>query len=436
MTDVVNVGNLDPDRIGGGHTPRAQPHRAVGRRAAPGDQRPPAPTRSPGPAAALTAEHYYRALALAVRDRMQQRWMATTQDWLDLADKVTCYLSAEFLMGPQLGNNLLNLGIEDQASEALAAMGQELDEIAGLRGGARPGQRRPGPARRLLPRLAGDPGAPVDRLRHPLRVRHLRPGDPRRLAGREDRQLAGATETLGRSTSPTPATSSTGAGTPSSTRTSPATHRVRWIPQQVIKGVSYDTPIQGYGVNTCNTLTLWSARAVESFALEAFNTGDYYKAVEDEVVAEKVTKVLYPNDEPEAGKRLRLLQQYFFVSCSLQDILRIMDELAGLPVSALPQQVGHAAQRHPPVDRGRRADAAADRRAPPGLGRGVGDHRRDLRLHQPHPAARGAGDLAAGDVRRVAAPAPGDHLRDQPPLPRRGARHDSPATRTASAGCR
>ena len=99
--------------------------------------------------------------------------------------------------------------------------------------------------------------------------------------------------------------------------------RVRWVPQRVLKGVSYDTPVQGYGVNTCNTLTLWSARAVESFALEAFNTGDFYKAVDEEVVSETVSKVLYPNDEPEAGKRLRLLQQYFFVTCSLQDILNI-----------------------------------------------------------------------------------------------------------------
>jgi glycogen phosphorylase len=114
--------------------------------------------------------------------------------------------------------------------------------------------------------------------------------------------------------------------------------RVRWVPGRVIKGVAYDTPIQGYGVNTCNVLTLWSARAVKSFALDAFNTGDYYKAVEDEVNSETVTKVLYPNDEPEAGKRLRLLQQYFFVSCSLQHVLHIMDDLADLSVRELPQQ--------------------------------------------------------------------------------------------------
>jgi starch phosphorylase len=85
-------------------------------------------------------------------------------------------------------------------------------------------------------------------------------------------------------------------------------------------------------------LTLWSARAVESFALDAFNTGDYYKAVEEEVTSETVTKVLYPNDEPEAGKRLRLLQQYFFVSCSLQHIVHIMDDLADASLHDLPQR--------------------------------------------------------------------------------------------------
>ena len=114
--------------------------------------------------------------------------------------------------------------------------------------------------------------------------------------------------------------------------------RARWVPGLMLKGVAYDTPIQGYGVNTCNVLTLWSARAVKSFALDAFNTGDYYKAVEDEVTSETVTKVLYPNDEPEAGKRLRLLQQYFFVSCSLQHVLHIMDDLADAGVRELPQR--------------------------------------------------------------------------------------------------
>jgi glycogen phosphorylase len=81
------------------------------------------------PASVLTPAHYYRALALAVRDRVQQRWFASTQTFLDLTRKVVCYLSAEFLMGPQLGNNLLNLRIEEAARAALATLGQDLDTI-------------------------------------------------------------------------------------------------------------------------------------------------------------------------------------------------------------------------------------------------------------------------------------------------------------------
>jgi starch phosphorylase len=97
--------------------------------------------------------------------------------------------------------------------------------------------------------------------------------------------------------------------------------QVRWIPDRVVKGTPYDTPISGYRVNTCNTLRLWKAEAAESFDFHAFNTGDYYGAVDEKVASENLTKVLYPNDEPVAGKRLRLEQQYFMVSCSLQNIL-------------------------------------------------------------------------------------------------------------------
>ncbi len=133
---------------------------------------------------------------------------------------------------------------------------------------------------------------------------------------------------------------------------------MRWVPHRVVKGIAYDTPIQGYGVNTCNTLRLWSAEAVESFDFQAFNTGDYYQAVDEKLVSETVTKVLYPNDEPEVGKRLRLAQQYFFVSCSLQDMLHLLD-LAGEPVERFARALRRAAQRHAPVHRRGRADAPA-----------------------------------------------------------------------------
>ena len=91
-----------------------------------------------------------------------------------------------------------------------------------------------------------------------------------------------------------------------------------------MKGIPYDTPVLGYRNNTANTLRLWRAEAPESFDLSVFNRGDYYGAVQQKIVSENISKVLYPNDEQIQGKELRLEQQYFFVSCSLQDMLRIM----------------------------------------------------------------------------------------------------------------
>ncbi len=289
------------------------------------------------PASVLTPEHYYRALSLAVRDRMQHRWMATTQDWLKLPTKVTCYLSAEFLMGPQLGNNLLNLGIEDAARQALAELGQDLDIIMSC-------EKEPGLGNGGLGRLAAcylDSLATLERpsigygIRYEFGIFEQEIRDGWQVEKTDNWLVYGNPWEIDK-----PDASyivNWGGFTEQYADDADQTH-TRWVPQRVLKGVSYDTPIQGYGVNTCNTLTLWSARAVESFALEVFNTGDFYKAVDEEVVSETVSKVLYPNDEPDAGKRLRLLQQYFFVTCSLQDILRIHQERVGQPLSKLPQK--------------------------------------------------------------------------------------------------
>src|SRR5690348_4240362 len=289
------------------------------------------------PAAALKPEHYYRALALAVRDRMQDNRVASTQTSLDLGRKVTCYLSAEFLMGPQLGSNLINLGIEGAAREAFSTLGQDLDEVLGC-------EEEPGLGNGGLGRLAAcylDSLATLERPAIGYGIRYefgifdqeihdgwqvektdnwLDNGNPWEIAKPDVNYVV------------------RWGGYAEHYTDEAGNDRVRWVPGRVLKGVAYDTPIQGYGVTTCNVLTLWSARAVKSFALDAFNTGDYYKAVEDEVNSETVTKVLYPNDEPEAGKRLRLLQQYFFVSCSLQHVLHIMDDLADASVKDLPER--------------------------------------------------------------------------------------------------
>ncbi|MEM9731492.1 MAG: glycogen/starch/alpha-glucan phosphorylase, partial [Myxococcota bacterium] len=108
-------------------------------------------------------------------------------------------------------------------------------------------------------------------------------------------------------------------------------YRVRWLPDSQVRGVAYATPIPGYRVDTMNMLRLWGAEATEKFDFGSFNVGDYYGAVEQKVASETLTKVLYPNDEPSQGKRLRLQQQYFLVSCSLQDLLRLHQLRGGLP---------------------------------------------------------------------------------------------------------
>lgn len=277
-----------------------------------------------------TTHDYYRALALAIRDRMQYRWINTAQTYFDLNRKIVCYLSAEFLMGPHLGNNLVNLHIEQEARNALAAVGQDLDAILAC-------EEEPGLGNGGLGRLAAcylDSLATLQcpaigyGIRYELGIfdqeirdgwqaeitdKWLHRGNPWEIAKPDVCYYVnwgGHTEHY---------------------QDERGCQRVRWVPHRVVRGVAHDTPIQGYGVNTCNTLRLWSAEAVESFDFQAFNVGDYYEAVNEKLVSETVTKVLYPNDEPVIGKRLRLAQQYFFVTCSLQDMLHLLD-LINAPV--------------------------------------------------------------------------------------------------------
>ena len=118
--------------------------------------------------------------------------------------------------------------------------------------------------------------------------------------------------------------------------------------------MAYDTPIPGYDGPVVDLLRLWKSEAAESLDFQAFNGGDYYRAVQEKVVSETITKVLYPNDEPAAGKRLRLAQQYFFVSCSLRDMIRI-PRAPAQPPHHVSRGVYGPAQRYAPVDRCRRA---------------------------------------------------------------------------------
>ena len=278
-----------------------------------------------------TPHNWYMALAYAVRDRMMTRRVATTHAYVASDAKVACYLSAEFLIGPQLGNNLINLGIERNVREALEGLGLELDDLLSI-------EEEPGLGNGGLGRLAAcyldslstleipaigygiryEFGIFDQEIRDGWQVevtdKWLQKGNPWEIL-RPD--VAFYVSFGGRTESATDAE---------------GRYRVRWIPAYTVKGVACDTPQPGFRVNMCNTLRLWKSEAVESFDLQDFNAGDYYEAVHEKVRSETLSKVLYPNDEPEAGKRLRLAQQYFFVSCSLQDMLRLL-ALKGEPVS-------------------------------------------------------------------------------------------------------
>ena len=273
--------------------------------------------------ALATKKDYYLALAYVVRDRMLHRWVSTAAAYTAQGSRTVAYLSAEFLMGPHLGNNLINLGIYDEVKEATGELGLEFDEL--LAEEEEPGLGNGGLGRLAACFLDSMATLEIPSLGYGIRYefgifdqhivdgwqmektdKWLRFGNPWEIPRPEwavEVGFGGCTEhyadECGR-------------------------RRTRWIPAKVVMGVPYDTPILGYTNNTANTLRLWRAEAPESFDFEVFNRGDYYGAVNQKVASENLTKVLYPNDEQMQGKTLRLGQQFFFVSCSLQDMLRIM----------------------------------------------------------------------------------------------------------------
>jgi len=269
-----------------------------------------------------TPNDRYMALAYTVRDRLLERWVRTAQAYKQGRSRTVCYLSAEFLLGPHLDNNLVNLGIEDVLRGAVGELGLDFDEI-------REAEEEPGLGNGGLGRLAACYMDSLATLQIPAigyGIRYefgifdqviergwqversdnwLANGNPWEIARPKLRVpvgFGGHTEHY-----------TDGEGR----------RRVRWVPELVVDGQAYDTPVLGYGCANANLLRLWRSEAPASFDFASFNTGDYYGAVRAKIDAETISKVLYPNDEPESGKELRLKQQYFFVACSLQDMVRL-----------------------------------------------------------------------------------------------------------------
>ena len=281
-----------------------------------------------------TPHDYYMALAYSVRNELLKQRIHTAKTYSKQKAKVVYYLSAEFLMGRHLGNGLINLGLYETMRHALADCNLDLDEL--LEREAEPGLGNGG-----LGRLAAcfmdslttlnipavgygiryEFGIFTQAIRDGYQVeipdKWLTFGNPWEIARPDYRvgvKFGGYTQVY---------------------KDVDSDYRVRWIPEQVVMGVPHDVPVPGYGTENVNILRLWKAEASESFDLTAFNAGDYFGAVVDKMVSENITKVLYPNDETYQGKELRLQQQYFFVACSLQDIIRLHlrdhDSLESLP---------------------------------------------------------------------------------------------------------
>lgn len=262
----------------------------------------------------------YYALALAVRDRLAERWLATSVTYHKKHVKRAYYLSMEYLMGRVMGNNVINLQLEEPVREAMRSLGLSWDILRDV-------ERDAGLGNGGLGRLAAcflDSLATLQLPGYGYGVRYdygifrqtikngnqveepdnwLRFGNPWEIERPEamfEVHFGGRVrmeEVAGRL-------------------------RAHWTDYETVLGVPYDNPIPGYGNNTVNNLRLWSARSVEEFNLSFFNNGDYVKAYESKTLTENISKVLYPNDNIEQGRELRFKQQYFFVACSLHDIIR------------------------------------------------------------------------------------------------------------------
>jgi starch phosphorylase len=263
---------------------------------------------------------YYMALAYTVRDRLLHRWIASNTTYMQQDVKTVCYFSAEFLLGRQLGKTMLNLGMYDKAKQVVTEAGLDFNHLLEL-------EPEPGLGNGGLGRLAAcfldslatlqipaigygiryefgifdqriEEGAQVERP-----DKWLRFGNPWEIRHPELTVEVGFGGHIEHSTDER--------GQPHCT----------WVPARRILGTPYDVPIAGYNNNTVSTLRLWKASASEEFNFQVFDRGDYTGAVADQILSENISKVLYPNDNTAQGKQLRFEQQYFFVSCSLQDAI-------------------------------------------------------------------------------------------------------------------
>lgn len=271
---------------------------------------------------ASTPRDWYQATAYTVRDHVVERWVNTSNAYAEEEPKRLYYLSLEFLIGRMLTNAALNLGIESEVSQSLKALGHDMEQTVEMEHDAGLGNGG-------LGRLAAcflDSMATLDlpaegygiRYEYGMFKQTIENGqqveNPDNWLHYDNvwefqRPEAAYLIKFYGKTIETEAPSGKG-------------HARHWIDHEHVIAMPYDMPVPGYDTETVNTLRLWSAKAAHEFDLREFNEGNYEKAVEGRYETETISKILYPNDSSASGRELRLKQQYFFVSASIQDILR------------------------------------------------------------------------------------------------------------------
>ncbi len=279
----------------------------------------------------------YLALAHTVRDYLMARWLEDQRRQREIQAKGVCYLSAEYLLGRQLDNNLLASGLSDIAAEALASCGIDIDEV-------REHEVEPGLGNGGLGRLAAcfiDSLATMSVPNIGYGIRYEYGIFRQTFVDGQQVEQPDAWLTLGSPWEfphPEAAQTISFGGHTETFDDEDGVTRSRWVPGWNVEAVPYNYMVPGFQNGRVNTLRLWSAVATSAFDLRIFNSGDYEEAVRAQTFAENISKVLYPEDSTPQGKELRLQQQYFFVAASIADFLD--NQLAeGFDLENLPDRV-------------------------------------------------------------------------------------------------
>jgi len=271
--------------------------------------------------AEATKRDFYMSTAWSIRDRLAARWAATQAAYRRNDAKRVYYLSLEFLIGRTLGNAMLNLGLESPTAEALEELGHDFEELREL-------EHDPGLGNGGLGRLAAcylDSMATQQIPAYGYGIRYEYGIFRQKIVG--GRQVETPDQWLHDQNPweiarPERTYPIRFYGRVEATRDDAGRTHFEWVDTQDVQAMAYDMPVPGYQNGTVNTLRLWAARATEDFDLTYFIRGDYIAAVQAKTQSETISKVLYPPDDTGSGKELRLKQQYFFVSATLQDIIR------------------------------------------------------------------------------------------------------------------